>query len=129
MVDASKLKPGDKVTFRLGKPGSPVSVQGGLTASGLSEPVNYGEVFTVADPPIPWGIRYMANLEWPPGKNGVLECSQQYLDYVKADDPVDALHEMRNAGPPAPASCVCDVMTLMRVGCKCGYLAKEAANG
>jgi hypothetical protein len=45
-------------------------------------------------------------------------------------DPVATLHDMRSAGPPAPASCSCDIMSLMRAGCRCGYMAKEreAAN-
>jgi len=123
MVDASKLKPGDKVVFsgNGGMPGQEY-IDEFLSASGKQEPIASGTVFTVADPVASNCGRHYVMLETPLGKNGAIECSAYFLNYV---DPVNVVHDMRNAGPPAPAACSCDIVSLMRVGCRCGHLQCE----
>lgn len=125
MVNAKSLKPGDKVRLPRVLPGEQRYIHESSTASGKREHINDDYVFTVADPVSYSKAPYYVRVESPLGKNGVFECTADLLDYVSTDDAVANLHDMRSAGPPAPASCSCDIMSLMRAGCRCGYLAKE----
>lgn len=122
MVDVSKLKPGDRVSF-VGHGNA--YIDAAMTVSGIREYVNVGTVFTVANPAIEKYSFSRVRLESPRCKDGILPCEACFLDVVPTDDAIANIHAMRSAGPPAPASCGCDIMSLMRVGCRCGYLAKE----
>lgn len=50
------------------------------------------------------------------------------LEYVSAPQiasTIEVVTEMRNAGPPQPDRCSCDIVSLMNIGCRCGWLGKE----
>ena len=121
MVDASNLKPGDRVRLTLANAGKSMIVPGSQTASGMPEHARYGDVFTVADPSVSTNYSRFLMLEWTLGKNCLLECPCHFLDYVTATMPVNAIQEMRNAGPPAPTGCTCDFKWPNTfLGCRCG---------
>lgn len=121
MVDVSKLRPGDWVVFDgAGNPGQ-AYIDEFQSASGKREPIVTGTLFQVADPVVSnWGRHYVI-LASSLGKNNVVECSVDFLNYLPSyiglNKAVDEVHDMRNAGPPAPAACSCDIVSLMRFGC------------
>lgn len=122
MVDVSNLKPGDRVIFT-GHGNAYIDAD--MTVSGIREYVKVGSAFTVANPVIDMCSVSKVRLESPRCKDGILPCEAWLLDFMPTEDAVATLHAMRSAGPPAPSSCSCDIMSLMRVGCRCGYLVKE----
>lgn len=126
MVDPSKLKPGDRVEFRNIYGGQPY-IDKYQSATGEEIDLNDGHIFTVADPVLSDLARACVRLETPLGKDGVIECMAEFLVYVSPDYCVNKVHEMRHAGPPAPAACSCSMTDLMRYGCKCGHLARESS--
>jgi hypothetical protein len=106
VIDINTIKPGDKVMW-------PKSAPPG-------HGVNPGDVFTVNDPPVDHAgflttIRVIAS----DGRMGFVDPVYVVLFNEGATTSAGDIVAQE------PSSCTCDIMSLMRVGCQCGHMARE----